>query len=229
MANSVAPDQTSPSGAVWSGSVLCAFAILLETLVYEIVGHLPYQTFRRLDHQMRISGLFLFFTEDKIWLDILFILSPKSFFFFSHKNKSEIYFKCSQWVKEDEAFIFEISLMCWRFIKHKDVINYFVLNTAIKRISSFIDKFWFPPQKFELCSKKSKFWRGVTNYEKPYVMIFWHGISYNYTRNVHSSVCACVCVCVCVCACVRACVSVCVLCVFQLSRAVKRFSSRYMT
>ena len=41
MANSVDPDQTAPSGAVWSGSALFAYAILSETLVYEILGHLP--------------------------------------------------------------------------------------------------------------------------------------------------------------------------------------------
>ena len=40
-ANSVDPDQTAPSGAVWSGSALLAYAILLATLVYEILGHLP--------------------------------------------------------------------------------------------------------------------------------------------------------------------------------------------
>ena len=31
MANSVDPDQIIPSGAVWSGSALFAYAILLET------------------------------------------------------------------------------------------------------------------------------------------------------------------------------------------------------
>ena len=40
MANSVDPDQTAPSGAVWSGSALFAYAILLSTLVYEILEHL---------------------------------------------------------------------------------------------------------------------------------------------------------------------------------------------
>ena len=40
-ANSVDPDQTAPPGAVWSGSALFAFAILSDTLVYEIFGHLP--------------------------------------------------------------------------------------------------------------------------------------------------------------------------------------------
>ena len=40
MANSVDPDQTAPSGAVWSGSAL--FAILWDTLVYENLGQLPY-------------------------------------------------------------------------------------------------------------------------------------------------------------------------------------------
>ena len=39
MANNVDADQTAPSGAVWSGSALFAYAILLETLVYKILGH----------------------------------------------------------------------------------------------------------------------------------------------------------------------------------------------
>ena len=42
MANSVDPDRTAPSGAVWSGSALFAYAILSATLVYEILGHWPY-------------------------------------------------------------------------------------------------------------------------------------------------------------------------------------------
>ena len=40
MAYSVDPDQSAPSGALWSGSVLFAYAILLATLVYKILGHL---------------------------------------------------------------------------------------------------------------------------------------------------------------------------------------------
>ena len=40
MTNSEGPDQTAPEEAVWSGSVLFAFSILSETLVYEILGHL---------------------------------------------------------------------------------------------------------------------------------------------------------------------------------------------
>ena len=36
MANSEDPDQTAPSGAVWSGSTLFAHAILSEILVCEI-------------------------------------------------------------------------------------------------------------------------------------------------------------------------------------------------
>ena len=40
MANSVDPDQTAPSGAVWSGSTLFAYAILSDSLVSEILGHL---------------------------------------------------------------------------------------------------------------------------------------------------------------------------------------------
>ena len=42
MANSVDPDQTAPSGAVWSGSALFAYAILSETWVFGILGHLLY-------------------------------------------------------------------------------------------------------------------------------------------------------------------------------------------
>ena len=40
MTNSVDPGQTAPSEAVWSGSVLFAYAILLDTLIFEILGHL---------------------------------------------------------------------------------------------------------------------------------------------------------------------------------------------
>ena len=42
MANSEDPDQTAPWGAVWSGSALFAYGTLSETLVFEILGHLPY-------------------------------------------------------------------------------------------------------------------------------------------------------------------------------------------
>ena len=42
MANSVDPDQTASSEAVGSGSALFAYIILSDTLVYEILGHLPY-------------------------------------------------------------------------------------------------------------------------------------------------------------------------------------------
>ena len=41
MANSADPDQTAPSGAVWSGSALFAYAIMWDTLVYEILEHFP--------------------------------------------------------------------------------------------------------------------------------------------------------------------------------------------
>ena len=43
--NSEDPDQTAPSGAVWSGSALFAYGILSETLVFEILGHLLYTFF----------------------------------------------------------------------------------------------------------------------------------------------------------------------------------------
>ena len=39
MANSVDLDQIAPSGAVWSGSTLLAYAILSDTLVNKILGH----------------------------------------------------------------------------------------------------------------------------------------------------------------------------------------------
>ena len=39
MTNSVDPDQTAPLGAVWSGSILFAFAILSDTLVFKNLGH----------------------------------------------------------------------------------------------------------------------------------------------------------------------------------------------
>ena len=42
MANSADLDQTAPEGAVWSGFAAFAYAILSETLVIEILGHLPY-------------------------------------------------------------------------------------------------------------------------------------------------------------------------------------------
>ena len=42
MTNSVEPDQTAPSGAVWSESTLFGYAILSDTLVFEIKGHLLY-------------------------------------------------------------------------------------------------------------------------------------------------------------------------------------------
>ena len=42
MANSVDPDQTTPSDAVWPRSTLFAYAILSVQLVHEILGNLPY-------------------------------------------------------------------------------------------------------------------------------------------------------------------------------------------
>ena len=42
MENSADPDQTAPERAVWPGSALFAYAILSETLVFEILWHLPY-------------------------------------------------------------------------------------------------------------------------------------------------------------------------------------------
>ena len=49
MGNSVGPDQTAPSGAVWSGStlffphaVLCSF---YNSLLYDILGHVLFLVF----------------------------------------------------------------------------------------------------------------------------------------------------------------------------------------
>ena len=42
LANSVNPNQNALSEAVWSGSALFAYAILSDTLVYKILGHLVY-------------------------------------------------------------------------------------------------------------------------------------------------------------------------------------------
>ena len=42
MANSVDPELNTPSGTVWSGPALFAYIILSETLLYKILGHLPY-------------------------------------------------------------------------------------------------------------------------------------------------------------------------------------------
>ena len=47
MANKVDSDQTAPSGVVWSGSILFAYAILSETSVYEILGLLLYLIIHR--------------------------------------------------------------------------------------------------------------------------------------------------------------------------------------
>ena len=41
-ANSGDPDQTAPSGAVWSGSALFTYGILSDTSVLEILAQLPY-------------------------------------------------------------------------------------------------------------------------------------------------------------------------------------------
>ena len=63
MANSVDPDQTAPEGAVWSGSTPFACAISLETLVYEILGHLPYMYYTHVKqifpllHDVTIAGV----------------------------------------------------------------------------------------------------------------------------------------------------------------------------
>ena len=45
MTNRVDPDQTAALGAVWSESALFAY-ILSVTLVYKLLGHLPYTLFQ---------------------------------------------------------------------------------------------------------------------------------------------------------------------------------------
>ena len=61
MANSVDPDQTAPE-AVWSGSALFAYAILPETLVFEIIGHLPYTL-----HQQILINLVCRYSNCELW------------------------------------------------------------------------------------------------------------------------------------------------------------------
>ena len=41
--NSVNPYQTAPSGPVWYGSALYAYAILSKTLMFEILEYLLYE------------------------------------------------------------------------------------------------------------------------------------------------------------------------------------------
>ena len=42
MTNSVDPDQTASSEAVWSATALFAYVILSDTLMYKILRHLLY-------------------------------------------------------------------------------------------------------------------------------------------------------------------------------------------
>ena len=67
MANSVDPDQTAPSGAVWSGSALFAYVILSDTLVFEILGHLPYFVD---EYIVPLSPKFVVFV---FWNDFVFV------------------------------------------------------------------------------------------------------------------------------------------------------------
>ena len=55
MANSADPDQTVHSGAVWSESALFEYVILSDTLVYEILGHLPYH---KICFVQKLQGIF---------------------------------------------------------------------------------------------------------------------------------------------------------------------------
>ena len=72
MANSTDPDQTAPEGAVWSGSALFAYIILLATLVYEILGHLPYSW------APNVAILVLYFTENASSIHILVIVDTST-------------------------------------------------------------------------------------------------------------------------------------------------------
>ena len=61
MANSEDPDQTTPSGVVWSGSALFAFGILSETLVFESLGLLQYSA---LDIIQKVDVCLALYTEE---------------------------------------------------------------------------------------------------------------------------------------------------------------------
>ena len=77
MANSVDPDQTAPSGAVWSGSTLFAYEILSDTLVYAILGHLPYLSTYEHWSSVHIS---------QMKSSVFFFLCLYLFFFSQEKN-----------------------------------------------------------------------------------------------------------------------------------------------
>ena len=66
MVNTVDPDQTAPSGAVWSGSTLFAYVILSDALVFEFLGHLPYQKSRKSNS---------WFASSKIVADYMYIVN----------------------------------------------------------------------------------------------------------------------------------------------------------
>ena len=60
MANSLDPDQTSPTGTDWSGPAMFAYVILSEILVYKILGHLPFsENLKKLDSLGTFSAIFL--------------------------------------------------------------------------------------------------------------------------------------------------------------------------
>ena len=61
MANSEDPDQTIPSGVVWSWSALFAFGILSETLVFESLGLLQYSA---LDIIQKVDVCLALYTEE---------------------------------------------------------------------------------------------------------------------------------------------------------------------
>ena len=64
MANSVDPDQTAPSGAVWSGSALFAYVILSDTLVFKILGHLLYINTFKLKLQQHQMAFYVYIFGD---------------------------------------------------------------------------------------------------------------------------------------------------------------------
>ena len=66
IANIIDPDQNAPSGAVWSGSILFAYDILSATLVYEILGYLPYPQDVFLKKWKRCQTLSAFLVEKSV-------------------------------------------------------------------------------------------------------------------------------------------------------------------
>ena len=119
MADSADPDQTAPGGAVWSGSSLFAYNILSATLVFEILGYLPYSKMKESPHNGSTFFFFsskpLFRKETQLWqsclpwkcihshllkvtiIIILFILNNRLWFYFFRVKFFWFYFFCHFW------------------------------------------------------------------------------------------------------------------------------------